>query len=83
MLAEIYALRTRDWQQSRNQVRTENLLQVRTAAAALRISKEVVARLEHLSIAELEMSETVLRESRAMSSGQQSADAMNSSASLR
>lgn len=53
MLAEIY-LRTRDWQQSRNQVRTENLLQVRTAAAALRISKEVVARLEHLSIAELE-----------------------------
>ena len=47
MLAEIY-LRTRDWQQSRNQVRTENLLQVRTAAAALRISKEVVARLEHL-----------------------------------
>lgn len=53
MVAEIY-LRTRDWQQTRDQVRSENLLQVRTSAAALRISKEIVARLEHLSIAELD-----------------------------
>lgn len=42
-----------DWVATRAQVRSENLLQVRTAAAALRISKEVVARLEHLSIQEI------------------------------
>lgn len=53
MIAELF-LRQRDWPLTRNQVRTDNLLQVRTAAAALRISKEVVARLELLSIPELE-----------------------------
>jgi hypothetical protein len=53
MVAEIY-LRTMDWRQTRDQVREKNLLQVRTSAAALRISKEVVARLEHLSISELQ-----------------------------
>lgn len=44
----------RDWSQTRNQVRNDNLLQVRTAAAALRISKELIARLEHLESDELE-----------------------------
>lgn len=53
MVAEIY-LRTMDWRQTRDQVREKNLLQVRTSAAALRISKEVVARLEHLAIPELQ-----------------------------
>lgn len=43
-----------DWTATRDRVRSENLLQVRTAAAALRISKEVVARLEHLSIQEID-----------------------------
>lgn len=43
-----------DWRATREQVRVQNLLQVRTAAAALRISKEVVARLEHLSSQELQ-----------------------------
>lgn len=42
-----------DWAGTRTLVREENLLQVRTAAAALRISKEVVSRLEHLSAQEL------------------------------
>lgn len=53
MVAELY-LRTLDWGLTRAQVRTENLLQVRTTAAALRISKEVVARLETLSGPELQ-----------------------------
>lgn len=53
MVAELY-LRTLDWALTRERVRVENLLQVRTAAAALRISKELVARLEHLSVPELE-----------------------------
>lgn len=53
MVAEIY-LRKLDWQLTRDQVRATNLLQVRTAAAALRISKEVVARLEHLAVPELQ-----------------------------
>jgi len=53
MVAELF-LRKRDWFLTREQVRSENLLQVRTAAAALRISKEVVARLELLTIPELE-----------------------------
>lgn len=44
----------RDWSQTRDQVRNENLLQVRTAAAALRISKELIARLELLETDELE-----------------------------
>jgi hypothetical protein len=47
-------LALRDWSQTRVQVRNENLLQVRTAAAALRISKELVSRLELLELAELE-----------------------------
>lgn len=47
-------LALRDWAQTRAQVRVENLLQVRTAAAATRISKELVARLECLDIDELE-----------------------------
>jgi hypothetical protein len=37
----------------REQVRSENLLQVRTSAAALRINKEVVARLQHVMPDEL------------------------------
>lgn len=53
MVAEIY-LRNLDWGLTRDKVRAENLLQVRTAAAALRISKEIVARLEHLSGSELQ-----------------------------
>lgn len=53
MVAEIY-LRTQDWVLTRDQVRTDNLLQVRTASAALRISKELIARLELLTIPELE-----------------------------
>ncbi|TXH92080.1 MAG: DUF1819 family protein [Pseudomonas sp.] len=47
-------LTLRDWEQTRQQVRSENLLQVRTAAAATRISKELIARLELLDYAELE-----------------------------
>lgn len=46
-------LASRDWVATRNQIRSGNLLQVRTAAAALRISKEVVARLEQLDTDEL------------------------------
>ena len=53
MVAELY-LREQDWELTRDKVRAENLLQVRTAAAALRISKEVVARLEQLSMLELQ-----------------------------
>lgn len=44
----------RDWKHARAQVRSENLLQLRTAAAATRISKELTARLELLDTAELE-----------------------------
>ncbi|MGE1154366.1 DUF1819 family protein [Pseudomonas kitaguniensis] len=46
-------LALRDWKQTREQVRGENLLQVRTAAAATRISKELIARLELLDSEEL------------------------------
>jgi hypothetical protein len=53
MVANLY-LKNLDWQQTRNHVREQNLLQVRTAAAALRISQEVVSRLEHLSVPELQ-----------------------------
>lgn len=53
MVADLY-LKNLDWKLTREQVREKNLLQVRTAAAALRISKEVVARLEHLSVPELQ-----------------------------
>lgn len=52
IVAERY-LTLRDWIQTRDEVRTANLLQVRTATAALRISKELVSRLEHLNGAEL------------------------------
>lgn len=56
-------LSIRDWRAARDQVRQKNLLQVRTAAAATRISKEVTARLELLDDAELEaLHEGVLRE---------------------
>jgi hypothetical protein len=47
-------LALRDWKQTREQVRGENLLQVRTSAAATRISKELIARLELLDPEELE-----------------------------
>jgi len=47
-------LNLRDWQKARDHVRQANLLQVRTAAAATRISKEVTARLEHLDELELQ-----------------------------
>lgn len=53
LVAERYLI-LRDWKQTRALVRNDNLLQVRTAAAALRISKELVARLEQLDIPELE-----------------------------
>jgi len=45
MMADIY-LRKLDWGLTREQVRAENLLQVRTATAALRISKEIIPELE-------------------------------------
>lgn len=53
LVAERY-LKLRDWARTREQVRGENLLQVRTAAAAIRISKELIARLELLDHEELE-----------------------------
>lgn len=53
LVAECY-LALRDWSRTRDQVRNDNLLQVRTAAAALRISKELVSRLELLELTELE-----------------------------
>jgi hypothetical protein len=46
-------LQAGNWEIARAEVRTENTLQVRTAAAALRISKEIVARLETLNIEEI------------------------------
>jgi hypothetical protein len=45
LVAERY-LAVRDWSRTRDQVRNDNLLQVRKAATALRISKELVVRLE-------------------------------------
>ena len=54
LVARQYLL-TRDWEQTRAQVRSGNLLQVRTAAASTRISKELVARLEELDLDELEL----------------------------
>ena len=47
-------LETKDWANARAQARQENLLQVRTAAAATRVSKEITARLEHLNDQELQ-----------------------------
>lgn len=43
-----------DWQETRDRVRSSNLLQVRTASAALRISRELVSRLAELHRSELE-----------------------------
>ena len=53
LVAERY-LALRDWGQTRAEMRNQNLLQVRTASAALRIGKELVARLECLEVPELE-----------------------------
>lgn len=53
LVAERY-LALRDWSTTRDVVRRDNLLQVRTASASLRISKELVSRLEHLDVSELE-----------------------------
>lgn len=53
VVADCY-LNLRDWQKARDQVRHDNLLQVRTAAAATRISKEVTARLDQLDDLELQ-----------------------------
>ncbi len=53
LVAERY-LALRDWAQTRAEMRSQNLLQVRTASAALRLSKELVARLECLEVPELE-----------------------------
>ena len=47
-------LETKDWAKARAQARHENLLQVRTAAAATRVSKEITARLEQLDDQELQ-----------------------------
>lgn len=47
-------LETHSWKKTRDHVRSHNVLQVRTAAAATRISKEVISRLECLSQRELE-----------------------------
>ena len=56
-------LATRDWQETRARVRSGNLLQVRTAAAATRISKELIARLQELDPEELEaMADSSLRD---------------------
>ena len=53
LVAERY-LPLLDWELTREQVRSENLLQVRTASASTRISKELIARLELLDHEELE-----------------------------
>ncbi|SIT20058.1 DUF1819 family protein [Achromobacter sp. MFA1 R4] len=53
-IAEHY-LTTQDWEQTRSHVRSGNVLQVRTAAASTRISKELIARLELLDFEELEV----------------------------
>lgn len=56
-------LRLGDWALAREQVRQENLLQVRTAAAATRISREITARLQQMSELELQsMLESSLRD---------------------
>jgi hypothetical protein len=47
-------LALRDWAQTREQMRAENLLQVRTAATATRVSQELIARLELLDFEELQ-----------------------------
>ena len=52
-IVELY-LQCSDWESSRRQVRDENLLQLRTAAASTRVSKELIARLQELERDELE-----------------------------
>lgn len=52
VVAERYLL-LGDWKKTRDQVRNENLLQVRTSTAATRISKELISRLEILNPDEL------------------------------
>lgn len=52
-VAECY-LQLGDWPAARARVRQANLLQVRTAAAATRISKEITARLQQLNEVELQ-----------------------------
>jgi hypothetical protein len=62
LIAERY-LSLRDWKITREQIRAGNVLQVRTAAAATRISKELIVRLEQLDTTELEhLVECSLRE---------------------
>ncbi len=53
LVAERY-LTLGDWSKTRRQVRSENLLQVRTASAATRLSQELIARLELLDTEELD-----------------------------
>lgn len=47
-------LKNRDWTQTRHQVRADNLLQVRTDSAALRMSREIITRLQQLDDQQLE-----------------------------
>ena len=47
-----------DWNLTRDQILATNLLQVRTAAAAIRLSRELIARLALLDRAELEALQT-------------------------
>lgn len=47
-LASLY-LKSLSWVDTRKAVRTENILQVRTEAAALRLSREIITRMETLS----------------------------------
>lgn len=47
-------LKNHDWAQTRQQARAENLLQVRTDSAALRLSREIITRLQQLDTDELE-----------------------------
>lgn len=54
-----------DWKKTRDQVRNENLLQVRTSTAATRISKELISRLEILSPDELQYLITATRREQA------------------
>jgi hypothetical protein len=48
MATDLY-MKTGNWNLVRDTIRFENLLQVRTAATALRVSKEITARLELLT----------------------------------
>ena len=52
--AAVHFLGTRRWDVTRAALRSENTLQVRTTAAALRISKEVISRLETMSAQEID-----------------------------